>query len=387
MSINIPAFPDILSEITVAWTNALGAGLDFDPSTPNGQYASVLAASYQSLYQILQEAFSASRVDQAQGLQLDDLVALLNIKRQSGQKTVCKSCALTGTDGVMVPAGSLAQTTDGLIFYSSSEVTFAGGLATVDFISQDYGQFSVPIGALSAPIPNPPIPGWLTVTNPTAGQDGATAQSDAELRRSVLTRSQNLAKGYEGTIKGNIEGIAGILQAYVYINYSNATSSAPWSIPAHGILCVIDYPDRTLDLTIADTILSVIPPVLTYSSPAGGTQVTQAASWGSISINWNIAAKTPVNFKIQVIQEATFTHDDELAMTQAIQDYIAANALIGGVLYYSKIYAAIVDSVPDMFIEHIMMSLSPPTPVDTGDLTANFWEVYVMGTIEIDYGS
>ncbi len=388
MGINIPDFSDIQQSVATVLTNTYGSQLNLDPSTPTGQQAYNLAVSFQSQYQILQEAESSASVFSAQGNQLDNLTALLNIKRTDGAKTVCKSCVLTGTNGTIIPAGSEAKTADDIIFYSSYEVTIAGGTAVVDFISEDFGQFDVEVNTLNIIVST--ISGWTAITNPTVGVDGADNQTDAELRQDVLTRSQNLARGYSGSIKASVEGVAGVLQAYVYVNYSNSTAPTPFSIPAHGVLVVIQYADQTLNPAIAEAIFTKLPCVTSYSSSAGGTQITQAVTitGGDIDINWNMAEEIPLNFVITIKELTTFTAEDSAAVTTTIQTYLKENATISGIIYYSKIYAAVVDAVPNGFIESFYMSrATTPTSTDIVPVEAAFWEVFVAGTVVIQYGS
>ena len=105
-------------------------------------------------------------------------------------------------------------------------------------------------------------------------------------------------------------------------------------------------------------------------------------------MEWNQAANTPVNFIVELQVDTSFTHDEEDAIRTAIADYFKEYSLIGGVTVYSRLFAAVVDAAPDGFIENFYMSTSAtPGPTDVVDLTANFWEVYTVGTIGIQYGS
>ncbi len=388
MSINVPDFSEVQQTVASILTSTYGNQLNLDGSTPTGQFAYNFAASLLSIYQLLQEAQSSSSVFTAQGDRLNDLCALINVSRTEGAKTVCKSCALTGVNGTIIPAGSQARTTDDIVFYSSTEVTIAGGNATVDFISQDFGQFDVEVNTLTTIVTE--ITGWNTVTNPTIGVDGADNQSDKELRNDVLTMSQNLARGYPGSIRAAVEGVAGVSQAYVYVNYSNSTAPSPFSIPAHGVLVVIQYADQTLNPLIAEAIFTKLPAITSYNSPAGGTQITQAVeiTGTEIDVQWNMAAETPINFIVTIKALTTFTAEESQAVQTTIASFIKENSQIKGFLYYSKIYAAVVDAVPDGFIESFYMSRNT-TPVSTDiiDIEAEFWEVFVAGTVVIQYGS
>ena len=391
MSIEIPEFSDILNNVKLAFTNSLGSDLNFDPSTPTGQLVNEMAASYQSLYQLLQAAYSASRADQAQGTQLDDLVALLNIKRTDGKQTICKSCTLTGTNTTVIPVGAKAKTTDGIIFQAAQDIPILGTTGTGNFVSEDTGMFTVATGALTQIVDTQT--GWNAITNPSPGVEGSDSQTDDELRSYVLSRSQNLAMGYEGAIKAFVEGVSGVLQCYVYVNYSNSVSPAPWTSPPNSLTIVIHYPDQGINADIAEAIFVKIPPVTTFNGftpPLAGTRITENVdiTGQSLPINWTQADETPVNFVVDIVQQSSFTADDEQKVKDAIKDYFSDNALISGEIEYLKIVATIVDSVPTASFLNIYMSTNVnPQPTDVVDITANFWEIFVVGDIEVDYGS
>ena len=388
MSVSVKDYSEILSSVQEVITKAWGADVNFDESTPTGQFTANLAAALLELYTGLQASYDASRADQATGQQLDDLASLLNIKRNDGFKTVCKSCTLTGTDSTIIPQGTRAKTTDGIVFESAVEATITGTTATVDFVSQEPGNFTVAVGALDSIVDA--VAGWSAITNPTAGTGGEGDQSDASLRQDILTRSQNLASGLQGSIRAGVEGVSGVKQAYVYVNYSGVTAPAPYLTPPFSVLTVVQYDDVSIENDIANAIYLKLPAAESVNSPAGGTQksVNVNVNGYSWAMKWNQAAETALNFVVELEQLSTFTDQDRQNLEDAITNYVKDNALIAGKIVYSHIYNAMLDAVPDAVVLNFYMSTNvTPTTGDDVSLTANFWETYTTGIITVQYGS
>lgn len=388
MSITIPDFSDIELVQQDALIKTFGNTINFDPSTTTGQLVYNLSGIILLLYQILQESYSASRVDQAQGKLLDDLMVLSNIKRIDGLRTVCKSCILTGDNGTVIPQYSQARDTNGILFQSAVEATIIGTSATVDFISVDFGQYDVEVNALNSIVV--PILGWSAITNPTPGVGGADDESDMQLRRRLITSAQNLSGGYEGAIRGAVENIVGVSQAYVYTNYSNDVGPMPWNAPAHSFGVVIQYDDISIEPQIAEAIFSRNPACGTFNTASGGAgyakQANVTITGGPLAVLWTQAKEVPLNFIINVIEQAEVTSDNITTVTNTIKDFLLANSLIGGTIYYSKIYAAIVNALDEVLVEAVYMSINPPLPTDVSDVSANFWEVLVIGQVTVQYG-
>ena len=387
-NIAIPDFSEILEKVKASLISAFGNDINFDPSTPTGQFANNLAADFLELYQLIQAAYNSSRIETAQGKYLDDLASLLNIIRKLGERSVCQACVLTGDNDTLIPAGSKAKTTTGIEFYSSEDVTIMAGNATVDFLSLNFGAFRVEPNQLTEIVDA--VSGWTTVNNPTSSIVGELVQSDGEFRQSILRQSQSLSTDFGASVRAAIESIEGVRQAYVFVNYTNSVSPSPHISPAHTIWPIIQYNDRTLDSEIAEAIIKRLAPVETYNAADRGTQVNVNVpiTNQNINIKWNIAVESDLNFKIIIIANSDFNEDNENNIKSEINIYLLENSLISKTIFYSKLYAVIVDAAPTAFVESFYMKKNAtPTAVDIVDITPDFWELLVAGTIEFEYGN
>lgn len=388
MSTTIPTTEEIQSTLQTVFTDTFGSDVNFDPSTPTGQLVANLTGAMQSLWEGIQASDSASRADQATGKQLDDLAALLNIKRSDGLKTICYSCTLTGTDSTIIPIGSQASDANGIIFESAVEGTINGGVATIDFVSQDPGVYSVPVHTLTNIITT--ISGWTSITNPTAGKDGSGDQTDTQLRLDILTRSQNLSYGLEGSIRSAIEGVAGVRSSFVFVNYTGSVSPAPYNSPPRSVLSVVNYDDVSIETDIAKAIYSRLPCSTSVGTALGGTQkdITLDINGFSQHIYFNQSSTTPVNFIINITQETYFSSDDELAMVNAIKTYIEDNMTVHSSLVYSYIYNYALNAVPEANVEDFWMSTDvTPISTDIETVLCDFWSILTTGTITVNYGA
>jgi hypothetical protein len=388
MSVTIPTIEQIESTLQTVFINSFGSDCNFDPSTPFGQLVSNLSAAIFEVWGGIQVAYSSSRADQATYLQLDGIATLLNISRDSGLKTICYSCTLTGTDGTVIPLGSQASDANGIIFESANEATIVGTTATVDFVSVDPGEFLVPINTLTSIVSA--VSGWTAITNPTAGKDGSGAPKDNAFRQSILTESQNMAYGLQGAIRAGIEGVDQVISAYVFSNNTTTTAPSPFLNPPHTVIPVVYYNDVSIETDIANAIFTRLGCNDTATSTAGGTQKTVDLDINgfTLPINFLQAEKTPVNFICVIKQDSSFTAQNVTDITNAINNYITDNPEIKGTLVYSKLYGVAMNAAPTAVFEDFYMSTATtPTSVDVVPLEANFWEVFIPGTVSFEYGA
>ena len=106
------------------------------------------------------------------------------------------SCNLTGVGGTVVPIGSQAQTTTGIVFQSVSAVTLPWtGYISVNFQALISGRLAAASGTLTQIVTG--VVGWEGITNPLDATPGIAAQSDAQARtfrlNTLALQGQSLA--------------------------------------------------------------------------------------------------------------------------------------------------------------------------------------------------
>ncbi len=181
----LPAVPSILSGVMADITSAFGGGLNQTLTSPQGQLAQTQAAIISDKNS--QIAYIANQVNPAtaSGIWQDAIGFIYFVTRIQATGTVVQATCV-GAVGTVIPAGSVAQDTNGYLYSSTASATIpSSGSVTVQFQCQTTGAISCAIGALSKIYTA--IAGWNTITNAAAGAVGNAVESRAafESRRQL----------------------------------------------------------------------------------------------------------------------------------------------------------------------------------------------------------
>lgn len=155
-------------------------GVDVD--TREGSYANVLlseAAYVMWKYgQTLNGFMSILFPDASSGEYLDLHAAQIGMTRRSGAKASV-TVTFAGTDGTVIPAGTVVCTPSALRFLTSEAVTVADGSASVVCTAEEIGaDYNVPEATVTQMAVN--VAGVSGVTNAAASTGGADEESDAD---------------------------------------------------------------------------------------------------------------------------------------------------------------------------------------------------------------
>ena len=201
----VPDTATILEEVKDEWREAYGADVILEPETSQGvivvQDTEIRDATVRNNVAVANQI----NPDYAGGPFLDAIWALTRGSRKGATRSTITGVILGGQNGTTVPAGSVAVvTTSGARFFSTTTVVIGevtSGLATVDFIAEDYGPIGVLAGGLNAVASG--VLGWETVSNPNPAVPGKLAESDiAGRRRRRLTLALQSVAMPEAIISG-----------------------------------------------------------------------------------------------------------------------------------------------------------------------------------------
>lgn len=181
----VPDTSTILEEVKDEWREAYGDDVILEPETSQGvivvQDAEVRDATVRNNVAVANQI----NPDYAGGVFLDAIWALTRGGRNEATRSTIPNVTLGGQNGTLVSAGSAAiVTTSGERFFSVTSVIIGDvtpGLATVDFIAENYGPIGVVVGGLNAVASG--VLGWETVNNTVAAVPGTLAESDIAGRR------------------------------------------------------------------------------------------------------------------------------------------------------------------------------------------------------------
>lgn len=217
----MPNTSDVKALVEEVFTDALGTSCDFTAETPLGRLVEAITFLVSGTVRI--NALCAGQIDpyHATGTFLDAVSAFHNVYRKSRIRTVV-TATLLGTQGTTVPAGSLASTDNGDVFFLNEDAEI-GDSGTVDatFSSSEYGPIPCDAGTLTRI--NTAFVGWTGITNGADGILGAATESDASLRKRVVA-ANDAGIGFVNSIRSAVLAVDGVTSCIVYENGDSATT-------------------------------------------------------------------------------------------------------------------------------------------------------------------
>lgn len=346
---------------------AFGGDLDVTtPSTPQAHLADQLTTDIQNSNAAI--AYMISQVDPAtaDGRMQDGIARIYFIERKGATSSVVQALC-TGQPGSVLPVASLAEDTNGNLWQSDGAATFpSGGTITVQFSCMTTGPIQLGISSLIRIAQA--SPGWDAVTNLTAATLGSNVESraDFELRR-MLSVEKN-AHGTPGAIRAAVFGVDGVIDAFVYDNFTNSTilyGATNYPIPAHSIYvgvvgglaediakAIESKKDAGCGMTGNTTIML---PDTDYSYP----QPVYA-------YQFNIPDSLPVKFLITIANNPNLPANIAQLATQAVIDTLsgtngAQRARMGGEIFASSYYGPIASISNAVQIIGIKVGVTTPT--------------------------
>lgn len=206
----------ILAGVLADMNAAFGGNLNTSVSTPQGQWATSLAAVIGASNDLFVDFTNQVDPAFASGRMQDAIARIYYLTRRGAlPTTVVGRCA--GATGVFIPIGALARATDGTI-YATTESGVIGTIGYVDlpFAALTLGPIDLPIGALSTIYRT--IPGWDGVNNMLAGETGRDVETREQLEeRRALSVASN-ATGILPAIRGSVLAIPEVVDVYVTEN-------------------------------------------------------------------------------------------------------------------------------------------------------------------------
>lgn len=306
----------VREDVQQVWINAFKSpdlpALNTSAETPQGQIidsttASIMNKDNEVLF--LANQFNPAT---ATGIFQDALAQLYFLQRQPATSTIV-ACICTGLQGVVIPAGAIVQTTDGLQLTNTTEGVIAtSGSIELNFKLNETGPIQV--GAGTATIIVTQIPGWDTVNNTSAGIVGRNEESQQEfatrIQKSVAINSQ----GTVNAIYASLANLSGVVAVVILENDSNDTVEQEGvDIEAHSICISIYGGDKD---AIAETIFLKKD---AGCGTVGNTQVTYTDSRSTIhTYNILIPTPLPIGVKITINNTANLPTNIKEQVQQAV---------------------------------------------------------------------
>lgn len=311
---------DIKSEFEEAYKGALGADLDLDSSTPQGQMIINDTAAYVQMQQEIVNIANNYSVFYASGHALDVAGSRYGYYRKQGTSTVVVA-TVHGAAGTTIPAGALAS--DGKNEYAALDtVTMdAAGSANIQFQCTVAGNIECPAGALNTIVT--PVSGWDSVSNTYDGVPGYDTESDNIFRERITANMlQKRARSALGAIVDNVAAISNVVSVVGRENVSDTTATidgiemAPHSI----YLAILGGEDKTIARVIAQQ-------KTLGAATNGNTTVSYLDN--DIGYTYQYLIQRPAQVELRVLVTYANTAytpvDAQSRMAAIIMEYVAAN--------------------------------------------------------------
>lgn len=320
---------------------------DYTPDTVMGALSTVFSALLAEIDGYF-EAGVAFTFDpnSATGSTLDALCALVGVSRQQATKASA-TVTLTGTAGVVVPAGTLFQGgTSNLSarwVLDTPATIGGGGTVSAEIEAVEAGYLTAAAGTITTIAT--PVAGLASVTNPAAAVEGQATETDAALR---LRRTQALSVpggGSIGAMRSKLLELDYVEAAAVIENTANTTATvAGFSLPPKSF--AVQIAPSTLSTEQKEGVAEVIylnaPAGIEIAALAGAYTVNITGGDGyTKTIYFSPASTLTVNVVATVTVKAGYTLAD---VTQGIKDAVTnyINSLgVGDTVYILQTLAAI----------------------------------------------
>lgn len=343
-----PQAVEIRNGVLLDENEAFGGDLDIvTPSTPQAYLADDLTQNI--LDSNAEVAFTLAMIDPAtsQGRWQDAISRIYFLSRNGATASVVNA-QCTGQAGSTLNAGALAEDDAGNLWQSTGTVSFPiGGTASVQFACLALGAIQLGIGELTRIAQT--SPGWDAVTNLEAASVGSAMETRTSFE---IRRQESVAANGRGTppaIRSAVWGVDGVLDVFVYDNFTNATinyGATNYPIIEHSVYVGVVGGD---DDEVAQAIWTKKD--LGCDMNGNTTVVVQDTEgqefpYPSYNIKFNRPAALPIKFAVSLANNSSLPANI-VALTKAaiIATFTGANgaqrARMGGLIFASNYYAAV----------------------------------------------
>lgn len=139
-----PTLRELKARLESGFRNVFGSNFDINQDSPNGYLIAMLSRVLGDIYEMGQEIYDAHTPEGAEGVSLDDILALSSMKRLGASATQGRAMVFTDKSGsVTIPAESSASSTNGYSFKLDNSVVFG---SIVDEVRISINESSAAVG-------------------------------------------------------------------------------------------------------------------------------------------------------------------------------------------------------------------------------------------------
>lgn len=332
---------DIKLEIETTLKATFGAGINLSAESPLGQLVGIFAEREANLWELAEGVYNSAYPDTAEGVGLDNAVALIGLARQ-GETYSTVSADLEGDPATLIPQGSIVSV-DGdpdARFVLDQDVTLDGaGEGTGAFTAESAGAVAAPAASLT--VIETPVAGWDTVTNPLDAEIGDEVETDSELKIRRAASIQRAGAGTAEAIRSDLLAVDGVTAALVFENTTEVTDG--FGRPAKSFEAVVEggtdadiaqviWDDKPAGIATYGTETVVVTDSQGFDHDVKFSRPTTVDIW--VELDLTTTAAYPVNGD-DLVKAAVLAYGDALSLNDDVIVYpslVAALAAVPGII-------------------------------------------------------
>ena len=323
-----------------------GSTFDVSPESPDGQLIGVFSSALYDAWQMGELAYNSYVPSKTFGVGLDNLCELNEVERYY-QRPTTATVAMSGDNGVVIPAGSLVADESGLEFETTVGLTLDSSTDnSVSVFATTAGANIVPAGTITV-IVTEGISGWTGVNNPEAGIVGIDKETDPQLRN---RRAKSVVTTGTSTNAAIYAALYKLGATYVVV-IDNDSGEVVDGQPPNTFQCVVEGGSQ---VDIAQAIYTVKP----YGIQAYGdiqTTVEDSKGYPKV-IGFSRTSRVPVYVSVSLVRNKGASYDASTIVQANLIEYI--NGLnIGDDVIWSDLFDPI-NTVPYISVKSVTLGTS-----------------------------
>ncbi len=342
--LTIQTYAEVLADVQSEFRSRISARVATAANSLLGQVQRIVALYDYRAQEKLQQLYQAMNPQLAEGVHLDQRVALLGLTREAAQRAEVLG-TITTTDTATVPNGT-RYSVGGFVFsvidgpYSR---TGAGTITDVRLASELYQPIDVStLGAWAVVDAIADVTGFDDTSQPIAGR---VIETDAELRRRAETERLARASGPLEAIDAGVGLVTGVTYARAYHNVDPSTDPNSDGIPYDAVNVVVS---GGTDADVAAAIEAYGPAATRFF---GATEVTLGSGARARVVGFDRVSEIDMYIRVTVTtstseesSDALSTAELESAIKTALSAYTTSAWIIGKDVIPAELLGAVMSA-------------------------------------------
>lgn len=308
---HVPTYNDILKDLLDSMKQIFGTDIYLDEDSMDYQQISIFAKKIYDTNSLALLVYNNRTANTSVGVGLDNLCALVGIKRKPATYSECQ-LTITGDPGTVITGG---KANDGTYNWNlPDEVTIpSNGTIIVQATCETSGYITAAPNTINTIAT--PLYGWIGVTNQYAATPGKNVESDANLRARYYVSTMLPAVSIFDSMLASLGSITDVKRVNGYENDTNQTSTE--GFPPHSVTFVVEEGD---DGQIAEMIYNKKTPGC-YTN--GTTDIEILSEAGNVThIRFYRPTYKNVWVKVNITKLAGYNDSVVDKIKKALVDYI-----------------------------------------------------------------